>query len=115
RIVGTDSTFLQLYGLELAEGQLWQDDFEAVIGAEVARKNGLKIGDNIYGAHGLSSEGHAHDEHPYVVTGILKPGHHIVDRLIMSNLASVWRMHGDEGHEHEAEHEHDTTEPDDDG
>src|SRR5690606_7541819 len=74
RIVGTDSTFLQLYDLELADGRLWEDDFEAVIGAEVARKHGLKIGDTIYGAHGLSSEGHTHDEHPYTITGILAPG-----------------------------------------
>src|SRR5690606_21390013 len=91
RIVGTDSTFLHLYELELAEGRIWQDDFETVIGADVARKNNLNIGDSIYGSHGLSSEGHAHDEHPYVVTGILKPGHHVVDGLIMANLASVWR------------------------
>jgi len=114
RIVGTDSTFLQLYNLELDDGRLWQSDFEAVIGAEVARKHGLKIGDAIYGSHGLSSEAHMHDEHPYIITGILKPGHHVVDRLIISNLASVWRMHGDdENHdhppaaEHAEEHEHD--------
>ncbi len=113
RIVGTDSTFLQLYGLEFDGGRLWQTDFEAVIGAEVARKHGLKIGDTIYGAHGLSSEGHTHDEHPYTITGILKPGHQVVDRLIISNLASIWRMHGDhtndEPHDHAAEqgHEHD--------
>ena len=108
RMVGTDSTFLQLYELELAEGRLWNDDFEAVIGADVARKNGLKIGDSLYGSHGLSSSGHAHDEHPYTVTGILKPGHHIVDGLILSNLASVWRMHGDEGDDHDEEHGPDT-------
>lgn len=116
RIVGTDSTFLQLYNVELDDGRLWQADFEAVIGAEVARKHGLKIGDAIYGAHGLSSEAHTHDEHPYTITGILKPGHHVVDRLIISNLASVWRMHGDdENHDHspaaehaeEDEHKHD--------
>ncbi len=111
RIVGTDSTFLQLYELELAEGRLWQADFEAVIGAEVARKHGLKIGDEIYGSHGLSSEAHAHDEHPYTITGILTSGHHVVDRLIISNLASVWRMHGDTGedsagHDHQ-DHQHD--------
>lgn len=104
RIVGTDSTFLQLYGLELAEGQIWQTDFEAAIGAEVAQKHNLKIGDKIYGAHGLSSEGHTHDEHPYIITGIFEPAHHIADRLILTNLASVWRMHGDHGDE---EHDHD--------
>jgi len=121
RIVGTDSTFLQLYELELAEGRIWQGDFEAAIGADVARKNQLKIGDKIYGAHGLSSEGHTHDENAYIITGIFKPAHHITDRLILTNLASVWRMHGaheEDGHdEHEhhhgedhdhAEHSHDT-------
>lgn len=121
RIVGTDSTFLQLYGLELAEGRIWEGDFQAVIGADVARKNRLKIGDEIYGAHGLSSEGHTHDEHAYTVTGIFKPAHDIADRLVLTNLASVWRMHGthddeeqheDEGHMHShdlagvEEHEH---------
>lgn len=105
RIVGTDSTFLQLYDLKLADGRLWEDDFEAVIGAEVARKHGLKIGDTIYGAHGLSSEGHTHDEHPYTITGILASGHRVVDRLIISNLASVWRMHGDPGDSPASEHD----------
>jgi len=106
RIVGTDSTFLQLYGMELAEGRIWQGDFEAAVGAEVARKHQLKIGDKIYGAHGLSSEGHAHDEHPYTITGIFKPAQHIVDRLVLTNLASVWRMHGDHADEDEHDHEH---------
>jgi len=117
RIVGTDSSFLQLYGLELAEGRLWQGDFEAVVGAEVVRRHGLRIGDKIYGAHGLSSGGHTHDEHPYTVTGILGTKHPIADRLILTNLASVWRMHGDHadtdaeahdhGHHHDADHQHD--------
>jgi len=107
RIVGTDSTFLQLYGLELAEGRSWQADFEAVIGAEVARKHSLKIGDEIYGSHGLSSEAHAHDEHPYTITGILTSGHHVVDRLIISNWASVWRMHGDMGDDSPDHEQHD--------
>lgn len=107
RIIGTDSTFLQLYGLELAQGRIWTSDFEAAIGADVARKNRLKIGDKIYGAHGLSSEGHTHDEHAYTITGIFKPVHHIADRLILTNLASVWRMHGDhEGDGHEGHREH---------
>ena len=114
RIVGTDSSFLQLYGLELAQGERWQADFEATIGAEVASKLGLKIGERIYGAHGLSSEGHTHDEHPYTITGIFKPTHNVTDRLILTNLASVWLMHDaheqdhdhDDHHDHEHEHSH---------
>lgn len=109
RIVGTDSSFLHLYGLELAQGELWKNNFEATIGAEIASKHGLNIGDKIYGAHGLSSEGHTHDEHPYTITGIFKPAHNVTDKLILTNLASVWLMHGaHEGdHEHEHDHEHD--------
>ncbi len=112
RIVGTDSTFLQLYGLELAQGALWKADFEAAIGAEVANKHGLKIGDRIYGAHGLSTEGHVHDDHPYIITGIFKPAHNVTDRLILTNLSSVWRMHDD--HEHD-DHEQDDHDHDHDG
>lgn len=95
RIVGTDSTFLELYGLELAEGRLWQNDFEAIIGDDVARRHGIGIGDVIHGAHGLSSEGDTHDDHPYIITGILKPAQPVINRLVLTNLSSVWRMHGD--------------------
>src|SRR5690606_2314537 len=45
----------------------------------------------------------------YTITGVLAPGHQIVDRLIISNLASVWRMHGEHAEEHEqddAHHDH---------
>src|SRR5690606_24356671 len=66
------------------------------------------IGDRIYGAHGLSSEGHTHDENAYTITGIFKPAHHIADRLILTNLASVWRMHG--AHDDEEQHEHEDEE-----
>jgi len=116
RIVGTDSTFLELYGLELAEGRIWQGDFETAIGAEVARTNQLKIGDKLYGSHGLSTEGHTHEENAYTITGIFKPAHHIADQLVLTNLASVWRMHGspDKEASHETEnkapaHHHDGT------
>lgn len=97
RIVGTDSTFLQLYNLSFAEGRLWQADFEAVIGAEVARKHRLNVGDSLYSAHGLTAEGHVHGDQAYRITGILESSRQVVDRLILTNLSSVWRTH-DDGH-----------------
>ncbi len=109
RIIGTDSSFIALYGLELADGRMWEADFEAVVGAETARKNNLSIGDTFIGAHGLSDEGHVHDSHPYTITGILKPAQNVTDRLILSSIGSVWSVHGlhaDEHHEHEHEHDH---------
>lgn len=119
RIIGTDATFLDQYELSFDEGKLWTKSFEVVLGSEVARKHNLKLGDKIFGAHGLSAEAHQHDEHPFTIVGILKPSKSIVDNLILSNLASVWEVHGishngehihgeDCDHEHEHDHNHDT-------
>lgn len=111
RIIGTDSTFLQIYNLSMGKGRMWEQDFEAVIGAEVASKQGLKIGDQFVGAHGLSEEGHIHGNHPFVVTGILEKSGRLTDRLILTTVSSVWAihgLHGDEegGHDDHGEHEH---------
>jgi putative ABC transport system permease protein len=111
RIIGTDASFLELYELQLKEGKLWSKSFEVVLGAEVARKQNLKIGDQIFSAHGLSAEAHQHDDHPFSVVGILNPVQSIVDNLILSNLASVWEVHGITHHgEHihgeHCEHDH---------
>lgn len=94
RIVGTDTGYVSLHALELATGHFWSKAFEVVIGAEVARVQGLKAGDRIYGAHGLSSDEDVHDDHPYIVTGVLKKKGNVADNLVLTNLESVWEMHG---------------------
>lgn len=103
RIIGTDTTFMGLYELKLAQGTLWNKSFEIVLGSEVARKHQLKIGDEIHSAHGLSADAHIHDDHPFKVVGILAPARSVVDNLILSNLASVWEVHGIA---HDGEHIH---------
>jgi len=105
RIVGTDTSFIGLYELQLAEGKLWNKSYEAVIGSETARKNKLKIGDKVYGAHGLAENAHVHDQHPFAIVGILKPSGSIVDNLLLTNLESVWDIHGIGHEEHDHEHE----------
>lgn len=115
RIVGTDSNFVGLYQLKLQSGKFWQDDFEACIGSAVASTHQLKVGDTFYGAHGLSGERDVHKDHPYKVSGILAEKGNVTDNLILTNIASVWKMHeeheehDEEGHEHAAEdsHKHD--------
>jgi len=94
RIIGTDSTFLQIYNMAVDKGRLWQKDFEAVIGSDVASVQGLKIGDRFVGAHGLSEDGHIHGEHPFEVTGILEKSGRLTDRLILTSVGSVWAIHG---------------------
>jgi len=63
----------------------------------------LKIGDQINSSHGLSKDGHSHDEHPFTIVGILKQNNNVTDNLILTNLESVWDVHGI-AHDH-ADHE----------
>lgn len=97
RIVGTTADYLALYQLEFAQGQRWTGPMQAVLGAEVARQSGLKPGDRFHGTHGLAGGGEEH-EHPYEVTGVLAPTGGVVDRLVLTDLASVWEAHAAHGH-----------------
>lgn len=110
RIVGTDTNFVNLYKLKVAQGKFWQKDFETTIGASVAKSQGLKIGDTFYGAHGLTGSTDVHKNHQYTVSGILEPQGNATDNLILTNIASVWKMHDEhEDHSHETEgHDHDS-------
>ena len=109
RILGTKKEYLQRYNVGLSEGKLFEKPFEAVIGYKAARLLGLSIGDTFVGNHGLvASQGHSHDDKPYIVTGILEQSGTVVDQLIVTSLESVWDAHdhGDE-HDHDEDHHHD--------
>lgn len=106
RIVGTDSTFSNLYGLSIQKGSFWHKDLEATLGNTVALTSGLKIGDFFFGAHGLTGNGDVHKQHAYQVKGILKPQGNITDNLILTNIGSVYKMHEEkhvEGHSNVSE------------
>ena len=107
RIVGTNHDYLELYEVEFAEGKLWELPFEVILGSEIAAKLNLKIGDEFTSSHGISVGSHDHDDHNFVVSGVLKPRGNVVDRLIMTSIESVWYSH-DEGSDSEEE----TTETD---
>lgn len=103
RIVGTDSTFSNLYGLSIQKGSFWHKDLEVTLGNTVALTSGLKIGDSFFGAHGLTGNGNVHKQHAYWVKGILKPQGNITDNLILTNIGSVYKMHEEkhvEAHSH---------------
>jgi putative ABC transport system permease protein len=95
RIVGTEPSYLDIFGAHIGQGRLWQANMEAVLGAHVARSTGLGIGDSFVGIHGLGAGGEAHDETPYTITGIAAPCHCIVDRLVLTSTESVWQVHDD--------------------
>ena len=95
RIVGTSHAYLAHYQASLAQGRLWQAPLEVVLGATAARKLGLGLGSSFIGSHGLGGGGHAHGDSHYSVTGILAPGGSVLDRLILTDSASVWQVHED--------------------
>lgn len=95
RIVGTSHAYPAHYGATLAQGRTWAAPMEAVLGASVARTLGLKLGDSFLGSHGLGGGGHLHGDHPYTVVGILQPGGSVIDRLVLTDTASVWKVHED--------------------
>ena len=95
RIVGTEPSYPAHYGMELAEGRLWEAPFEATIGARVARESGLRVGDTFFSAHGLVDETDVHGDLAFVVVGIFEEGQCVVDQLLLCNLESIWAVHGD--------------------
>lgn len=108
RIVGTEQTLAEHYDAVVREGKLWEKDMEATVGAKVAAKLNLKIGSTFYGAHGLVNDNmHVHESHGYVVVGILEKSNTVLDQLILTNVASVWRVHEEHDHEEGEEHNHD--------
>ncbi|MFN3812122.1 MAG: FtsX-like permease family protein [Roseateles asaccharophilus] len=95
RIVGTTADYPVLYQGRLAQGRWWSEPLEAVLGAEVAQATGLRPGDSFAGSHGLGEGGHEHGDHRYKVVGVLAPGGTVLDRLVLTDLASVWKVHED--------------------
>ncbi|HZI24131.1 MAG TPA: ABC transporter permease [Chryseolinea sp.] len=93
RIIGTNTRYAELYQAQLAQGVWWKDDLEVTIGANVATLGKLKLDDEFTSAHGLTQEGHAHNEHKYVVKSIMQKTNTVLDNLILTNIESIWAMH----------------------
>jgi len=106
RIVGSTPEYLELYQAQVAEGRVWKQPMEAVLGAEVARRSGLGLGQRFAGSHGLGEQGDAHGDTPFTVVGVLAPSGTVLDRLVLTDLRSVWDVH--EAHEAAVPHERHT-------
>lgn len=80
---------------ELAEGQVFHPKkFEAVIGSDVARDLGVKMGDKIRATHGDPGANEKPDEHAeeWVVVGVLKPTGTANDRVLFIPLISSYTI-----------------------
>lgn len=66
--------------------------FEAVIGATVAQKTGLKVGDEFQPTHGLSDEGDGHKHDAFKIVGVLKPTGTANDRALFINIEGFYLL-----------------------
>jgi putative ABC transport system permease protein len=91
RIVGTTRAYADLHQARLVTGRWWSRPLEVVLGAEVADALDLGPGDQLIGQHGFAGgEDHAQ---PYIVVGVLAATGSVVDRVILTDTASVWAVH----------------------
>ena len=105
KIIGTTPDFLA--SKDIREGDMFSEKFEAVIGYEVAKANGLKIGDSMITSHGVSEGGHEHGANPLIVVGILKKTNTAYDNAVFTGVETLWATHGHgEEEHHEGEEEH---------
>jgi putative ABC transport system permease protein len=100
RIVGTSPLYGAIYGAVLARGGWWNAPMQAVLGADSARRLHLGVGDVFVGDHGLAPGGETHKDSPYRVVGVLRPTGAVIDRLVLTDIASVWKVHERENAEH---------------
>ncbi len=118
RIIGTTPSILNLYGATKVEGNIFSDDFEVLVGNDVASKLHLHIGDHFYSTHGLEENPDLSHDHgaPFVVEGILQPTGTVLDQLILCTPQTVWKvhehdtssvaLHDHENHDDESSHVH---------
>ncbi len=102
KIVGSDSQYIAHFGVKIAKGRLFSQDFEVCVGAEIAQKYQLKIGSQFYSTHGTqNAEENEHKANAYTVVGILQPTQSLLNQLVVCNLGSIWRVHQHEGEQAE--------------
>lgn len=100
RVMGTTRGFFEHYkyrggrDLQLADGAFFDDLFDTVIGADVAKVLKYQVGSPIVVAHGLQSFTQ-HDEQPFRVSGVLEKTGTPVDRTVIVSLGAIEAIHVD--------------------
>ena len=100
RVVGTNEDFFKYYkyrgneSIKLKEGKPFKGIFDVVLGSQVAKELGHKLGDRIIISHGLSKNAlYKHNESPFKITGILDKTSTPVDRGVYVSLYGIEAIH----------------------
>lgn len=101
RIIGSEAGIFSFRGvgsgkpwLQLAAGRAFAAPGEAVLGAEAAKRSGLKLGDSFSSAHGLVANANSKKHNDtYRVVGILQMVRGPYDSAIFVSMESLWQQH----------------------
>ena len=101
-VVGTSREYFERFqygdrrSLVLAQGRVFEDVFDAVLGAEVAERLGYRLDQRIVLSHGGGPiAGNDHADKPFTVAGILARTGTPVDRSVHISLAGLEAIHLD--------------------
>ncbi len=100
RVIGTTPAYFDHYRfadsrqLGLQRGQIFDDLFDIVIGAQVARELGYDVGTTLTLSHGTGAASFSeHKDKPFVVTGVLEATGTPVDRSVLVSLQAIEAIH----------------------
>lgn len=100
RVLGTTRDYFQHYrygggqALRFEDGEPFAEVLDAVLGSEVARRLGYRVGNPIVVAHGAGEVALTeHDDKPFEVVGILAPTGTPVDRTVHVSLQGIEAIH----------------------
>ena len=105
-VVGTTPAYLGTRTLTAGDMFSADGEMQAVVGANVAKYNDLRVGDVIYTSHSVG--GTDTHEQGITVVGILEQTHSSFDNIVFTQLSTLWHMHehGEDEGEGEGEHHH---------
>ena len=102
RVMGTTGEYFSHYryangqNLQLAQGKAFDGVFDTVLGAEVARKLGYQLGQQIELSHGVGAVSFSqHKNKPFTVVGILAQTGTPVDQTVHVSLQAIEAIHLD--------------------
>lgn len=102
RVVGTSAGYFEHYrygagkALAFAQGRPFDDLYDVVIGAEVARAQNVGLGEQIALAHGIGAVTLAtHADKPFRIAGILQRSGTPVDSSLLVSLPAIEAIHVD--------------------